>query len=189
MTAKDSTNGTIKEPRINRKQRIFIEALANGATYSDAYMAAYPKSRKWSHSARSANAARLLKIEYISDALDKRRAELQEIEHEKNRWTRERTIQERIQAIDGIKQARDTRINAIRAEAESYINNPPTDMSPERVLIEVQRILQKPTNVVAANAEIVRICDSLDRITGLVSKNGDASDSPVIVIKEEDVDE
>ena len=181
MTANDSTN---REPRINKKQRKFIESLANGASYSQAYMTAYPNSRNWTASARSANAARLLKNEYISELLKKRRAELQEIEQEKNRWTRERTIHERIQAIDGIKQERDIRINAIRAEAESFINNPPTDMSPERVLIEVQRILQKP-----ANAEIVRICDSLDRITGIVSKSGEASDSPVVIMKEEDVDE
>lgn len=185
MTANDSFN---KETKLNSRQRRFVEALANGSTYSDAYSIAYPNSKKWTVTARSANACRLLRNQYISDALKKRRAELQETEKEQNRWTRERTINERIQAIDGIKQERDLRIRAIRAEAETYINNPPTDMSPERILIEVQRILQKPANVIAANAEIVRICDSLDRITGIVSRSGEASDSPVIIMKEEDVD-
>lgn len=182
MTEKDSR-------KINQKQRLFIEALANGATYSQAYMKAYPNSRKWSPSSRGANAVRLLKNPIISDALEKRRHELQEVEREKDRWTRERTIQERIRAIESIRRDMDTRMNAIRAEAESYINNPPTDMSPERILIEVQRVLQKSANIIAGNGEIVRICDSLDRITGIATRSGEASDAPIVVLKDEDVDE
>lgn len=149
-----------------------MRALAAGKDRADAYIEAYPKSAKSSRDRVARTAYQLLQRPEIMSAyqaeLEKHRAE----EERCNRWTYERSVSERMKALEAIDEERKRRRTAQENMALAMMQNPPEDMTPEQVLIEAQRILMQPILTAQTTSAVAQLCDGLDKLTGLMRDEG-----------------
>ena len=149
-----------------------MRALAAGEDRADAYARAYPKSADKPSELRARSAFNLLQRPEVMDAYQ---AELERhrIEEEKrNRWTYERSIQARLDALDAIAEERTRRKTAQENMAQALVENPPEDMTQAQAAIEAQRILMMPILTAQTTSAVAQLCDGLDRLTGLTRDDG-----------------
>ena len=144
-----------------------MRALAAGEERADAYAKAYPKSATKPADVRARSAFNLLQRPEVMSAyeveLERHRAE----EEKRNRWTYERSVQERLNALDAIAEERSRRKIAQEEMAQKMRDNPPEGVSKEQAEIEAQRILMMPTLTAQTTSAVAQLCDGLDKLTGL----------------------
>ena len=147
-------------------------ALAAGEDRADAYARAYPKSANKPADARARSAFNLLQRPEVMDAyqaeLERHRTE----EEQRNRWTYERSVQARLDALDAIAEERTRRKTAQENMAQALVENPPEDMTQAQAAIEAQRILMMPILTAQTTSAVAQLCDGLDRLTGLTRDDG-----------------
>lgn len=95
--------------------------------------------------------------------LERHRAE----EEQRNRWTYERSVQARLDALDAIAEERNRRKIAQEAMAQAMKDNPPPDLTPQQAEIEAQRIRMMPILTAQTTSAVAQLCDGLDKLTGL----------------------
>lgn len=78
------------EYRLTPKQEKFVELIMDGKNQYEAYIEAYPKSRKWQRNTVDSRASVLMKNKKISKRLE----EYKQIKQKKIEWTRERALNE-----------------------------------------------------------------------------------------------
>lgn len=146
---------------------MFIKALAAGDERSDAYAKAYPKSAHKSAELRARSAFNLLQRPEVMEAyqveLEKHRAE----EERRNRWTYERSVQERLEALKAITEERNRRRTAQETMALAMMQHPPEGLSPEEVVLKTQEILMQSILTAQTTNAVEQLCDGLDKLTGL----------------------
>ncbi len=176
-----------KDKILSPRHEKFVKALASGMDRADAYIEAYPNSRKSKRERVARTAYQLLQRPEVMEAyqceLAKHRAE----EDERNRWTYERSVEVRLNAIKSIEEERERRRNAQEMLAKAMLQNPPAHLSSEEAKIEAQRILMMPVLTTQTTTALSQLCDSLDKLTGL-NRDGASSDD-VIILGDNDVDE
>ncbi len=145
----------------------FVKALAAGDDRATAYSKAYPKTADKSVDFRSKSAFNLLQRPEVMDAYQAELARHREEEKARNRWTYERSVQERIKALDAIAEERERRKAAQESMAQAMKDNPPPDLTPEQAEIEAQRILMAPILTAQTTNAVAQLCDGLDKLTGL----------------------
>ena len=149
-----------------------MRALAAGKDRADAYIEAYPGSAKSPRDRVARTAYQLLQRPEVMSAyeveLERHRAE----EEKRNRWTYERSVQERLNALDAIAEERHRRKIAQEAMAQAMKDNPPPDLTREQAEIEAQRILMMPILTAQTTNAVAQLCDGLDKLTGLTRDDG-----------------
>ena len=161
-----------KDKGILPKHRVFVCALASGKERADAYIAAYPKAAHRARAAISRLAYKLLQRPEVLAAYNEE-LEKHRIEEEKlNRWTYERSVKTRINAIKDIEEERERRKSAQSTLAKAMLAHPPEGMSAEDVVLEVQRILMMPVLTTQTTQAIAQLCEGLDKLTGLQKDDG-----------------
>ena len=158
--------------KILPKHEVFVKALAAGEERADAYAKAYPKSAHRSRDKLARAAFDLLQRPEVMSAyeveLERHRAE----EEKRNRWTYERSVQARLDALDAIAEERNRRKIAQEAMAQAMKDNPPPDLTREQAEIEAQRILMMPILTAQTTNAVAQLCDGLDKLTGLTRDDG-----------------
>lgn len=161
-----------KSNKLLPKHEIFVCALASGCDRAEAYAKAYPKSANKPETTRSQSAYNLLQRPEVMAAyqleLEKHRAE----EAERNRWTYERSVEVRLNAIKAIEEERERRRIAQDALAQVIMEHPPEGMSQEEAVIEAQKILMMPILTTQTTTAVAQLCDGLDKLTGLQKEDG-----------------
>ena len=161
-----------KDKKILPRHEVFVRALAAGKDRADAYIEAYPNSVKSPRDRVARTAYQLLQRPEVMDAyqaeLERHRAE----EEKRNRWTYERSVQARLDALDAIAEERNRRKIAQEAMAQAMKDNPPPDLTPQQAEIEAQRILMMPILTAQTTSAVAQLCDGLDRLTGLTRDDG-----------------
>lgn len=149
-----------------------MRALAAGKDRADAYIEAYPGSAKSPRDRVARTAYQLLQRPEVMSAyeveLERHRAE----EEKRNRWTYERSVQERLNALDAIAEERNRRKIAQEEMAQKMRDNPPEGVSKEQAEIEAQRILMMPILTAQTTSAVAQLCDGLDKLTGLTRDDG-----------------
>ena len=149
-----------------------MRALAAGEERADAYAKAYPKSATKPADVRARSAFNLLQRPEVMSAyeveLERHRVE----EEKRNRWTYERSVQERLNALDAIAEERNRRKIAQEEMAQKMRDNPPEGVSKEQAEIEAQRILMMPILTAQTTSAVAQLCDGLDKLTGLTRDDG-----------------
>jgi len=160
-----------KHKKLLPRHEVFVKALAAGDERADAYAKAYPKSSHNSRDKLARSAFVLLQRPEVLEAyeaeLEKHRAE----EERRNRWTYERSVQERLNALDAIAEERIRRRTAQETMALAMMQHPPEDLSPEQVVLEAQRILMQPILTAQTTNAVAQLCDGLDKLTGLTRED------------------
>lgn len=156
-----------KSKKITPSQDRFVKLLAAGLERSEAYGKAYPKTADKPTDARARYAFNLLQRPEVMDAYQAELARHREEEKARNRWTYERSVQERIKALDAIAEERERRKAAQESMAQAMKDNPPPDLTPEQAEIEAQRILMAPILTAQTTNAVAQLCDGLDKLTGL----------------------
>lgn len=148
-----------------------MRALAAGKDRADAYIEAYPKSAKSSRDRVARTAYQLLQRPEIMSAyqaeLEKHRAE----EERRNRWTYERSVQARLEALDAIAEERNRRKMAQETMATAMMEHPPEGLSPEEIVLKAQEILMQPILTAQTTNAVAQLCDGLDKLTGLTRED------------------
>jgi len=157
----------IKTNKILPRHEVFVQALAAGDERADAYAKAYPNSAGRSRDKNAHAAFKLLQRPEVLAAYEAEQARHRAEEAEHNRWTYERSVQERMKALEAITEERERRRAAQENMALAMMQNPPDNMSPEQVLIEAQRILMLPILTSQTTTAVAQLCDGLDKLTGL----------------------
>lgn len=156
-----------KDKKILPRHEVFVRALAAGKDRADAYLEAYPNSVNSPRDRVARTAYQLLQRPEVMSAyqaeLERHRAE----EELRNRWTYERSVQARLDALDAIAEERNRRKIAQEAMAKAMKDNPPQDLTPEQAEIEAQRILMMPILTAQTINAVAMLCDGLDKLTGL----------------------
>lgn len=150
-----------------------MRALAAGKDRADAYLEAYPNSVNSPRDRVARTAYQLLQRPEVMSAyqaeLERHRAE----EEQRNRWTYERSVQARLDALEAIAEERNRRKIAQEAMAQAMKDNPPPDLTPQQAEIEAQRILMMPILTAQTTNAVAQLCDGLDKLTGLTrEENG-----------------
>lgn len=177
-----------KDKKLLPRHKVFVHALAAGKDRADAYIEAYPNSEKSPRDRVARTAYQLLQRPEVMDAYQAELARHREEEKARNRWTYERSVQERIKALDAIAEERERRKAAQESMAQAMKDNPPPDLTPEQAEIEAQRILMAPILTAQTTNAVAQLCDGLDKLTGL-TQDVQSKDVPVIVLGMNDVDE
>ena len=169
-----------KDKKLLPRHEVFVRALAAGKDRADAYVEAYPNSAKSPRDRVSRTAYQLLQRPEVLEAyeaeLERHRAE----EEKRNRWTYERSVQERLNALDAIAEERSRRRTAQETLALAMMQHPPEDMSPEQVVLEAQRILMQPILTAQTTNAVAQLCDGLDKLTGLTRDEGACQTNVII---------
>ena len=154
------------------KHEVFVQALAAGNERADAYAKAYPKSAHRSRDKLARAAFDLLQRPEVLSAyeaeLEKHRAE----EERRNRWTYERSVQERLEALEAITEERNRRRTAQETMATAMMEHPPEGLSPEEVVLKAQEILMQSILTAQTTSAVAQLCDGLDKLTGLTRDDG-----------------
>ena len=156
-----------KDKKLTHRHEVFVKALAAGKDRADAYVEAYPKSDKSPRERVSRTAYQLLQRPEVFAAYEAELEHHRREEAERNRWTYERSVSERMKALEAIDEERKRRRTAQENMALAMMQNPPEDMTPEQVLIEAQRILMLPILTAQTTTAVAALCDGLDKLTGL----------------------
>ncbi|MBQ1265446.1 MAG: hypothetical protein IIY06_01580 [Proteobacteria bacterium] len=161
-----------KDKKLLPRHEVFVRALAAGKDRADAYIEAYPKSAKSSRDRVARTAYQLLQRPEIMSAyqaeLEKHRAE----EERRNRWTYERSVQARLEALDAIAEERNRRRTAQETMATAMMEHPPEGLSPEEIVLKAQEILMQPILTAQTTSAVAQLCDGLDKLTGLMRDEG-----------------
>lgn len=161
-----------KDKKILPRHEVFVRALAAGKDRADAYLEAYPNSANSPRERVARTAYQLLQRPEVMSAyqaeLERHRAE----EELRNRWTYERSVQARLDALDAIAEERERRKKAQEAMAQAMKDNPPQDLTPQQAEIEAQRILMMPILTAQTTSAVAQLCDGLDKLTGLTRDDG-----------------
>lgn len=170
---KPMTKKNVKKcKKILPRHEVFVRALAAGEERADAYARAYPKSANKPAEARARSAFNLLQRPEVMSAyqaeLERHRTE----EEQRNRWTYERSVQARLDALDAIAEERNRRKIAQEAMAQAMKDNPPPDLTPQQAEIEAQRIRMMPILTAQTTSAVAQLCDGLDKLTGLTRDDG-----------------
>ena len=158
--------------KLKPRHEVFVCALAAGEDRADAYARAYPKSANKPADARARSAFNLLQRPEVMLAyqaeLEKHRAE----EERRNRWTYERSVQARLEALDAIAEERNRRRTAQETMATVMMEHPPEGLSPEEIVLKAQEILMQPILTAQTPSAVAQLCDGLDKLTGLMRDEG-----------------
>lgn len=161
-----------KDKKILPRHEVFVRALAAGKDRADAYIEAYPGSAKSPRDRVARTAYQLLQRPEVMSAyqaeLERHRTE----EEQRNRWTYERSVQARLDALDAIAEERNRRKIAQEAMAQAMKDNPPPDLTPQQAEIEAQRIRMMPILTAQTTSAVAQLCDGLDKLTGLTRDDG-----------------
>lgn len=161
-----------KDKKILPRHEAFVRALAAGKDRADAYLEAYPNSVNSPRDRVARTAYQLLQRPEVMSAyqaeLERHRTE----EEQRNRWTYERSVQARLDALEAIAEERNRRKNAQEAMAQAMKDNPPPDLTPQQAEIEAQRILMMPILTAQTTSAVAQLCDGLDKLTGLTRDDG-----------------
>lgn len=159
----------IKTNRILPRHEIFVHALASGYERADAYVQAYPKTAGRPREQNTHAAFKLLQRPEVAAAYEAEVQKHRDEEAERNRWTYERSISERLKALDAIEKERERRSEAQKNLAMAMLKHPPAGMTAEEVVIEMQKILMQPLLTAQTTSAVASLCDGLDKLTGLQS--------------------
>ncbi len=171
--------GRPKSTALTQAQKRFVIAVAEGATRSDAYARAYPKSAGWKAESRAVAASRLMSRPNVARAYAEELARVEEEERRRADWTRQKSIRARLDFKRQLEDEIERRRVATLAEAEALRMEPPTDRTPGEVVCDICRILQKPILTAGAAGAYTANLDGLDRAAG-IDREADAIDTEAV---------
>lgn len=153
-------------PALTEAYAKFVDAVQAGMTLADAYAIAYPNNKS-TREIRSKAGSRLMKRPEIVHAIEESREKFQKNLEKKRLWSKEQSIEARINELRHMQEQRDIAENALREAALSLITHTPPEMSPERALFEARKLLAS-YDTTRSSIAITRILNDLDRISGVI---------------------